>query len=72
MSEKIDANIAQCMVTKTHWGYDDYLNVCTGAVSKVDWVAMDYFAAVAVSAVILFFAATIGFLLFMLIRLEID
>lgn len=40
----VNANInqAECMVTKTHLGYDTFVNVCTGVTRNVDWTAFDW------------------------------
>lgn len=43
-TETITANVnaAKCIVEKTHFGYDTFLNICTGAQSNVDWTTVDY------------------------------
>lgn len=42
MEQTVNANIAQCLVTKNHWGYDSIINICTGSVRNVEWALGDY------------------------------
>lgn len=40
----IDINLSKCLVEKGHFGYDEYINICTHQVQDVvPWAAADYF-----------------------------
>lgn len=39
-----DINLNKCLVQKSHFGYDEYVNICTHQVQDVvPWTAADYF-----------------------------
>lgn len=35
-------NLANCVIEKTHMGYDTFVNVCNGIHTNVPWTAFDY------------------------------
>ncbi len=65
MDQTVNANIAQCLVTKNHWGYDSIINVCTGSVRNVDWAMGDY----AVAALMLLLGLMLAAVLVMIITM---
>lgn len=36
------AYLANCVIEKTHMGYDTFVNVCNGTHTNVPWSAFDY------------------------------
>lgn len=49
-----DINLSRCLVEKNHFGYDEYINICTHQVQDVvPWVASDYFALVGLILVVI-------------------
>lgn len=38
----VDLNKVECLVKQTEFGYEKITNVCTGAVSTVDWTTLEY------------------------------
>ena len=46
MTQEVDANLnsVDCIVTKTHFGYDTIINICTGAQQSIDWAFGDWLA----------------------------
>lgn len=61
-----NVNLAKCIVEKNHIGYDDMVNFCTGQTVRVDWVAVDWFNAGMLIAVVLAAFAIIGYLIAMI------
>ena len=58
-----DINLNKCLVTKNHFGYDEYYNICTHEVQDVvPWVASDYFGFSVVLLCVVFILAAFGFL----------
>ncbi|WP_146037253.1 hypothetical protein [Novosphingobium guangzhouense] len=46
-----NVNNSQCIVEKGHWGYDTFLNICTGSHVDIPWTLGDYMG-VGVAAVL--------------------
>lgn len=44
MENQIDANInnVNCLVTKTHFGYDTVINICANTVRDIEWAFGDW------------------------------
>jgi hypothetical protein len=63
----INANVTACLVTKSHVGYDTYVNICSGVSKDVPWTALDWCSAGAVSLVCLMVVSAIAGLAYMMI-----
>lgn len=44
MNQQIDANLnnVNCLVTKSHFGYDTIHNLCTGTITELAWSVGDW------------------------------
>lgn len=64
--EETNVNLAQCMVTKTHFGYDTVINICSGKTMDVSWSFGDWAAAAFVSFCILLMLGVVGLMISMI------
>lgn len=60
----INANIAECIKSKSYWGYDRFTNICNGTVTELTWGITDWMALIFFSALLI--AVVLG--LFMMFR----
>lgn len=41
-TETINLNAAECIRERLHFGYTEYHNICSGAVTSLDWTVIDW------------------------------
>ena len=63
----VNANLAQCIVTKAHWGYDTVINICTGATRNIEWAMVDYLGAVGIGLIGLILAVPFAMMVALLL-----
>lgn len=59
MDVNANINSAQCMVTKNHVGFDEFINICTGSKTLVDWTFLDWTGASFVVFIVILLVALI-------------
>jgi hypothetical protein len=52
MNSTVNANIAECLKTATHLGFNRVHNVCTGAQTDVPWGGIDWLLFLGVSGIV--------------------
>ncbi len=42
MKDNINVNLSSCLVERTNVGSYEYINICTGETTKIDWSFIDW------------------------------
>lgn len=42
MKDEINVNLSSCLVERTNVGSYEYINICTGETTKIDWSFIDW------------------------------
>ena len=42
MKDEINVNLSSCLVERTNVGSCEYINICTGETTKIDWSFIDW------------------------------
>lgn len=42
MKDEINVNLSSCLVERTNIGSYEYINICTGETTKIDWSFIDW------------------------------
>lgn len=42
MKDEINVNLSSCLVERTNIGSYEYINICTGETTKIDWNFIDW------------------------------
>lgn len=42
MKDNINVNLSSCLVERTNIGSYEYINICTGETTKIDWDLKDW------------------------------
>lgn len=42
MKDNINVNLSGCLVERTNVGSHEYINICTGETTKIDWSFIDW------------------------------
>lgn len=62
----VNANIAECVKSASHFGYTQYVNVCSGAITDVPWGGVDWLVLCGVSTMLVLFVVLIVGFIFMI------
>lgn len=63
----LNLNNTECLVEKSHLGYDTFYNICTGVSTSVDWTALDWFGTTLVVLLAILVTAFVGAGIYMVV-----
>lgn len=68
MKDEINVNLSSCLVERTNVGSYEYINICTGETTKIDWSFIDWTFLSLITILTIFLIIMIGSLIKDLIR----
>lgn len=68
MKDEINVNLSSCLVERTNVGSYEYINICTGETTKIDWSFIDWTFLSLITIFTIFLIIMVGSLIKDLIR----
>lgn len=68
MKDEININLNNCLVERTNVGSYEYINICTGETTKIDWSFIDWTFLSLITIFTIFLIIMVGSLIKDLIR----
>lgn len=68
MKDNINVNSSSCLVERTNVGSYEYINICTGETTKIDWDFIDWTSLVLITIFMILVIGAIGIFIKELIR----
>lgn len=68
MKDEININLNNCLVERTNVGSYEYINICTGETTKIDWSFIDWTFLSLIAILTIFLIVMVGSLIKDLIR----
>ena len=72
MKDEVNVNLNSCLVERTNIGSYEYINICTGETTKIDWSFIDWAFLSLIAILTIFLIIMVSSLIKELIRWNIE